>query len=101
MKLATIAAILFTALPAQSQPGRNCAHRDTVVGNLASKYGETRQSVGLTDAGMVETFASASGSWSITVTTPNMMTCMVASGQAWEQLAEALPPMGKDGHRRR
>lgn len=48
--------------------------------------------------GMVmETFASGeTGSWTITVTTPNGMTCLVASGQAFETLAEALPQPGDD-----
>ena len=35
-------------------------------------------------------------SWTITVTSPSGMTCLVASGQSFETLAEALPPKGKD-----
>jgi hypothetical protein len=46
---------------------------------------------------VMEVFASAdSGSWTITVTMTNGMTCLVASGQAFEELAEAMPPMGDD-----
>ncbi len=46
---------------------------------------------------VIEVFASdESGSWTITVTTPNGVTCLVASGQAYETLAEALPAMGSD-----
>ena len=41
---------------------------------------------------IVEVFASdQTGSWTITVTAPGGLTCLVASGQAFEELAEALP----------
>ena len=69
---------------------RNCAARDLVLERLSSSYGETRQSIGLgTNNAVIETFASKeTGTWTITVTMPNGTTCMIASGQAFEQLAE-------------
>ena len=78
--------------------GGNCAPRDTVVQRLAEGFGETRQSIGLGDNNsVVEIFASKeSGTWTITVTMPNGITCLVASGQAYEELAEALPAKGSD-----
>ena len=55
---------------------------------------EAQQTLGAQGA-VVEVFASeSSGSWTITVTFPNGATCLVASGQAYEELAEALPPTG-------
>ena len=77
---------------------RNCAPRAAVVDRLATGYGETRQSIGLGSQGSVmEVFASEdTGTWTITVTLPSGMTCLVASGQSFEELAEALPPKGKD-----
>ncbi len=46
---------------------------------------------------MVEIFASEdSGSWTITVTMPNGSTCLMATGQSYEKLAEALPAKGDD-----
>ena len=88
---------VLVAQQATAQQNRNCAPREAVVERLATTYGESRQSVGLGEQGvMIETFASANtGTWTITVTTPNGQTCLVASGQSWEQLAEALPPQGK------
>ncbi len=81
-----------------AQNARNCAPRDVVVERLASGYGETRQSIGLGARGtMVEVFASTeTGTWTITVTAPSGVTCLVASGQSFETLAEALPPQGND-----
>ncbi|MEI4197400.1 hypothetical protein V8359_16505 [Roseovarius sp. E0-M6] len=88
-------AILSGPLSAQ---GRNCAPRDVVVERLASAYGESRQSMGLgANNAVIEVFASAtSGTWTITVTNVRGVTCLVASGQAFEQLAEALPIPGQD-----
>ncbi len=75
----------------------NCAPRERVLERLATGYGETRQSIGLgANNAVVEVFASDdSGSWTITVTMPSGLTCLVASGVAFETLAEALPPAGK------
>ena len=71
-----------------AQQNRNCAPREAVIERLASGYGETRQSIGLGSQGaVVEIFASTeTGSWTITVTTPNGTTCLVAAGESWESL---------------
>ena len=83
---------------ATAQNARNCGPREMVVDRLAEGYGETRKSMGLgSNNSIVEVFASSeTGTWTITVTTPNGVTCLVASGQAFEELAEALPAMGND-----
>lgn len=87
-----------TALPGAAMAQANCAPRDAVVTRLAEKYGETRQSIGLgSNNAVVEVFASGdTGTWTITVTKTDGMTCLVASGQAFETLAEALPAGGND-----
>lgn len=70
----------------------NCGPRDGVINRLATKYGETRHSIGLgANNSVVEVFGNEStGSWSITVTLPTGMTCLMASGEAFEVLQEAL-----------
>lgn len=75
-----------------------CAPREIVVDELADQFGETRQSIGLGSQGsVVEVFASReTGTWTITVTTAQGMTCLIAAGQAFEALAEALPAAGDD-----
>lgn len=81
-------------LAAQQAHARNCAPRDEVIKRLTETYCETRQGIGIARQGAVmELYASdQSGSWTITVTLPDGMTCLVASGQAYEMIAEALPP---------
>ncbi|ASM71228.1 MULTISPECIES: hypothetical protein [Roseobacteraceae] len=97
----TAAATLYltvTSHVAAETGNRNCGPRALVVDRLAQGYGETRQSMGLgTNNQMIEVFASSeTGTWTITVTSPAGVTCLVASGQAFEELAEALPAPGND-----
>jgi len=99
--LASLAATPLSAqviTPATNLAGANCALRDVVVERLATKYGESRQSIGLgANNAVVEVFASdTSGTWTITVTTASGLTCLIASGLAFETLAEALPAKGND-----
>jgi hypothetical protein len=90
---AAAAIVLATTTDAAAQDRRNCGARAAVVSQLAEGYGEVRQSMGIgANNAVVEVFASSeTGSWTITVTQPGGMTCLVASGQAFEELAEALP----------
>lgn len=79
-------------VPAFAQ-STNCGPHDRVVAGLATGYGESRQSIALgSNNTVVETFASEqTGTWTITVTTPDGPTCLVASGQSYQYVAEALP----------
>ena len=96
-RFATAAIAITLACPALAQ-GPNCAPRDVVVARLAERYGETRQSIGLgANNAVIEVFAAPdTGTWTITMTTPGGTTCLVASGQAYEALADALPGPGDD-----
>lgn len=93
-----VGSMLIVAQGAHAQQAANCAKRDAVVDRLVNKYGETRQSIGLAaNNAVVEVFASPdSGSWTITVTMANGMTCLMASGQAFEPLTEDLASLTGD-----
>ena len=80
---AVLVGTLAASTPALAE--RQCAPREAVVERLNGTYGEVLQSIGLGVEGvMVETFVSEeTGTWTITVTTPNGNTCLVASGQSW------------------
>ncbi|MEL7182732.1 MAG: hypothetical protein AAFY65_13415 [Pseudomonadota bacterium] len=82
---------------AQSQT-TNCGARAAVVERLADHFGETRRGIGLgTQDRVVEVFASdETGTWTITVTMPDGRTCLVASGQAWEDRADDLSHLRDD-----
>lgn len=88
---------LFPATPAAvAQSAPQCAKRPQVVDILAQKYGETRRSVGIAANNTVmEVYASdETGAWTIAVTLPDGVTCLMASGQGFEPVAEDLPAMG-------
>jgi hypothetical protein len=87
---------LILAPQAGVAQGGNCAPRDDVMSYLADKYGETRRSIGLAGQGAVMEMhaADATGTWTITMTLPDGVTCMIASGQGYETLTEELPAAG-------
>ncbi|MEP5728433.1 MAG: hypothetical protein ABJL67_03555 [Sulfitobacter sp.] len=95
---AAAALYLMGTTDVAAQNARNCAPREAVIERLADSYGETRKSIGLgSNNAVVELFASEeTGSWTITVTAPGGLTCLVASGQSFETVAEALPAKGSD-----
>ena len=88
-----VGALLLATQHAFAQ-GANCADRDIVVERLSTGYGETRQSIGLApNNSVVEVFASLeTGTWTITVTNTSGLTCLVASGQAYEATDDDLTP---------
>ncbi|MEM7525154.1 MAG: hypothetical protein AAF360_15640, partial [Pseudomonadota bacterium] len=65
---------------------RLCGERDKVISQLQSIHGESRQSVGLQrDARVMETYANPdTGSWTIIVSMPSGMACLVAAGEAFQ-----------------
>jgi len=87
-----VTALALAAQQATAQT-RTCAPHQVIVERLAERWGETRQSIGLgADNSVVEVFASLdTGTWTITVTRPGGPTCLVASGESFQHLAEALP----------
>lgn len=88
------AAVAVAILPTTASAQSNCAPRPTVLERLAGTYGETRQAIGLgVNNAVIEVFASdETGTWTITVTLPNGITCLVAAGEAFERVSEELPP---------
>ncbi|MDJ1007684.1 MAG: hypothetical protein QNJ13_07630 [Paracoccaceae bacterium] len=91
-----VGALILAANHAFAQSPRNCGNRERIVERLAEGYGEARQSIGLgTQNRVVETYANPeTGSWTITVTMPNGVMCLMASGHAFEAVSETLTPTG-------
>jgi hypothetical protein len=88
-------AVTATGASAQS---RACADREQVVARLAEQYGETLQSVGMNnDNAVLEIYASEdTGTWTILVTRPDGVACLIAAGEMWEGDAAPLVKPGKD-----
>ena len=93
---AGLIAAVQPALAQASPAGPACADRRVVIDTLSQNYGETRRSIGLAaNDTVMELYASAeTGSWTIAVTLPDGRTCLMASGQGFEPVAENLPALG-------
>lgn len=87
---------LSAAGAATAQGTRACGPRADVLARLEGRFGETRQSVGLAaNQSMLEVYASEdTGTWTILMTTPAGVTCLMASGQAWQPWQVAKVPEG-------
>jgi len=95
---AAIAVGLLSTTPYAEAEGRQtCAKREQVVQKLEEKFGETLRSIGLHQSdGVVEVYSSdETGTWTILMTRPDGITCLLASGQLWEQDAAPLHKPGK------
>jgi len=70
--------------PAAGQ-GMVCALRASVLAGMAKKYSEVPSGIGLAANGsVVEHLLAPDGSWTIIMTMPGRLTCIVATGDRWE-----------------
>lgn len=78
-------AALFAA-PAKAQTGPACVPRDVFVQGLKQEFHEAPVAMALTEDGqLLEVFASQEGnSWTIAITLPSGMSCLVLSGSDWQ-----------------
>ena len=97
LTLLTSAVVVATspALAQQQQP--LCTDRSEVISQLSSQYSEAPVAMGIANnGGVLEILSSQAGtSWTIILTMPNGVTCMIAAGENWESLptrAQLDPP---------
>ena len=77
---------VFSCLPAIVWAQQSCLPHDQAVQRLKQLHGEEQIGLGLSKRGKaVSLFVSPGGSWTITVTHPNGLTCVKSSGQAWQR----------------
>lgn len=70
-----------------------CALRAEVLSHLENKYQEAPIAIGLTNGGGIVELLSADGgkTWTLIVTNPNGMTCLIAAGESWESVRLGIP----------
>lgn len=91
-----LAGVILAVQIARAEPQSQCGPREMVLAMLADRYGETRRGLGIAgDTKVMELFASdETGTWTITLSMPDGVTCMVASGQGFQTINDALPARG-------
>lgn len=78
---------------AQTVPGPQCGERAAVLAVLHEQYSETRLGIGLAGpTRVVELFVSEDGSWTMTLTSTDGRTCLIASGREWQQIEDVVKP---------
>jgi len=84
MLLAAAAVGPTTALAAPE----TCGARSDLLAELTKRYSEAPVAVGLANSGaLVEVLTNDSGStWTILVSQPDGTSCLVAAGEAWQEL---------------
>lgn len=72
-----------------------CAERTEVLEQLANKYKEQPRVMGVANnGGVIEILTSPTGSFTIIITMPNGVSCLVAAGESFE----ILPVVNKSGY---
>ena len=82
--LIALAFVFLSTLASAQDP--SCRPHDEMAFFLAEGWGESLQSIGIDGAGaIVEVFASPeTGSWTLVLSKPGDLSCIVASGSDWE-----------------
>jgi len=82
-----VAALCFAATPALAQSAA-CSTRDEVLKRLSSEYSEAPVAMGIASNGGVVEFLSAPAgqSWTIILTLPSGLSCLIAAGESWESV---------------
>jgi hypothetical protein len=86
---ALLAVTVSNSAKSAQPPQVFCDVRVKVIAALEKLYAEQPVSMGLTNSGsMIEVFKSSNGSWSIVATQPSGLTCLIAAGDHWENVAK-------------
>ena len=64
-----------------------CGDHTEVVSKLEKGYSETPANIGMASNGtVIEVFASVEGTFTIIMTHPSGLSCLMAAGESWEQI---------------
>jgi hypothetical protein len=90
--LTVLAAVLACSVASPGYAQSVCGDRAQIIKVLDTKYKEMPRAFGIAgQKNLVELFTSKSGSWTMLMTQPKGVTCILATGQSWEE----LPPTQK------
>ena len=91
--LIAVLALTLSTLPGQAQ-SVPCGSGGGLIAHLEKEWGEVPAAVSLDEAGrMVRILANPeTGTWSLLITRPGGLTCLVHSGTAWELVAPPSEP---------
>jgi hypothetical protein len=90
-KILGLACALLLSAPSasvvQAQSQSQCGPRDQVIKVLNAKFQENQRAIGLiNEKAMMEVYISPQGTWTMVVTNDAGMSCVLAAGEAWDEM---------------
>ena len=83
---AVVLSVVTSAAPASAQ--MVCGNHEAIEKRLAENYKEVRTGVGLAANGaLLELYTSEKGTFTVVLTRPNGLSCLMAVGEAWNSIA--------------
>ncbi len=89
----TFVGALAVTIAAHAQPveaqtyAAPCGARDDLANKLKQRYDEMPSALGIASNGrLVEVFTSPNGTWTIVLTRPDGVSCLLAVGQDWQTM---------------
>ena len=85
LKQLALALVSLSLLSGGAQAAVQCGPHDKIAEVLGTRFQETRQALGLTgNIAVVELYVSERGTWTLTTSDVAGLTCIVASGEDWQ-----------------
>jgi len=86
LKTALLAAAALTVSASAMAAPMACRPRDDVLTQLSTKFKEAPVAIGLANnGGLLEVLTAGKGeTWTIIITMPNGVSCLVAAGEDWQ-----------------
>lgn len=93
--VAVALALSIGSLPSQASAQTLCGKRLDLLFQLAQRFGEVPNAIGITDQGaLLDLVVAPTGTWTMMLTVPGGATCVVATGQHWETLPATVEQPG-------
>ena len=92
-RLSAVSFIAAAFIPVAATAQQQCADRNVVTERLTANYGESFAGGGLRNSESIfEVWMSEeSGTWTIIMTTPNGLSCVMAAGTDWRSTLPDAP----------
>jgi len=79
-----IAAAMISLNAASATAQVVCGKRAEILAGFAMAYHEVQSAIGITEGGgLIEVLVSPSGTWTMVVTKPGGLTCVIGTGRDW------------------
>jgi cation diffusion facilitator CzcD-associated flavoprotein CzcO len=81
----------LSALMTSTKAAPQCGPHEKITEVLYKRFLESRQALGLAgQASVIELFVSDKGTWTLTATTTAGRTCVIATGEAWQEYPKRI-----------